>query len=331
MHAALSVIVFTVLSGAGLGAFAIVAADDLWRALGARSGLFGALAARVDPLQPWNAAAMLALLLVIAGLCASVLHLANPRNAWRSAARFRTSWLSREAVFALAFIAVATLDLVLRWRGAGAVPRGVAAVLSLALAWTVIYCTAMIYACLKPIRAWHTWRVPLNYLLLAHASGAVLVVAALEWQNAPSPMLRAIAIALVVAAALAKWEHRRYVASGADSVTLESALGVGHGVRPPGAPATVAARILDTGHSRGTFLTREFGVTPTPARRAVATWAMALGVYALPFAWLASGSTSPPLAAATCIAMLAGLLGERWLFFVDARHTVRLYHGERRT
>ncbi|MEP7063843.1 MAG: DmsC/YnfH family molybdoenzyme membrane anchor subunit [Betaproteobacteria bacterium] len=320
MHAALSVIVFTVLSGAGLGAFAIVAVDDLCRAM----------ASRVDATQPWNIAATLALLLVIAGLCASVLHLANPRNAWRSAARFRTSWLSREAVFSLAFIVVAMVDLALRWTDAGMALRGTVAVLSLLLAWTVIHCTAMIYASLKPIRAWHTWRVPLNYLLLAHASGAMLVAATLQVLGAPSPILRIIAAVLVVAAAIAKWDHRRYVASDAGRVTLEAALGVAHGVRPPGAPATVAARILDTGHSRGTFLTREFGVTATPTRRDIAWWAMAIGVYALPLAWLASGARNPALAIAACIAMLAGLLCERWLFFVEARHTVRLYHGERR-
>ena len=27
---------------------------------------------------------------------------------------------------------------------------------------------------------------------------------------------------------------------------------------------------------------------------------------------------------------LIGLLAERWLFFAEARHTVRLYHGDRR-
>src|SRR5665213_4448584 len=97
MHAALSVIVFTVLSGTGLGAIAFCAADDLCRAF----------ATRADSPQAWNVAAAVALLLVIVGLCASVLHLANPRNAWRSATRFRTSWLSREAVFAMLFIAVA--------------------------------------------------------------------------------------------------------------------------------------------------------------------------------------------------------------------------------
>jgi DMSO reductase anchor subunit len=37
--------------------------------------------------------------------------------------------------------------------------------------------------------------------------------------------------------------------------------------------------------------------------------------------------------AALSVAVLAmiGLLAERWLFFADARHTVRLYHGDART
>ena len=30
-------------------------------------------------------------------------------------------------------------------------------------------------------------------------------------------------------------------------------------------------------------------------------------------------------------ACIIGLMAERWLFFVEARHTVRLQHGERRT
>ena len=31
------------------------------------------------------------------------------------------------------------------------------------------------------------------------------------------------------------------------------------------------------------------------------------------------------------LSALAGALVERWLFFAEARHTVRLYHGDART
>ena len=83
MKPALSVIMFSVLSGAGLGALALMALADLaWRA--------GAIEAAWSPAL--TSAAAIALVLVIAGLCASTLHLANPRNAWRSLARWRSSW-----------------------------------------------------------------------------------------------------------------------------------------------------------------------------------------------------------------------------------------------
>jgi sulfite dehydrogenase (quinone) subunit SoeC len=38
-----------------------------------------------------------------------------------------------------------------------------------------------------------------------------------------------------------------------------------------------------------------------------------------------------PIAVAACLLHFVGLLAERWLFFADARHTVRLYHGDPRT
>src|SRR5262245_36860667 len=95
MKPAFSVIFFTVFSGAGLGMFALLALLDIGGSIGAASATDAH-------------AAIFGLALVVIGLCASTVHLANPRNAWRSFTRFRTSWLSREAVFALAFVAVAS-------------------------------------------------------------------------------------------------------------------------------------------------------------------------------------------------------------------------------
>ncbi len=315
MHAALSVIGFTVLSGMGLGAFAWVALADL--------GLRGLV-----PGDARFATSLVAFVLVVAGLCLSTLHLANPRNAWRAASRFATSWLSREAVFALLFCASAFAWIVARAAGADASLLAALAAVSLLLAVVVVFCTAMIYASLKPVRAWHTWRVPLNYLLLSLASGALLVAVAGAVMQSRLSSLAAIGAWLYTLAALAKLEYRHYLASGPGRVTLEHALGVDRGVRGPGAPASVAARLFDLGHSRGTFLTREFGGTPTPRARGLALLAMALAGYGLPLAWLAAGArVAGP---AVLVVALLGLVAERWLFFVEAKHTVRLYHGERR-
>jgi DMSO reductase anchor subunit len=47
--------------------------------------------------------------------------------------------------------------------------------------------------------------------------------------------------------------------------------------------------------------------------------------------WLVAGLAEWPGGAAAAVLCLAGLLAERWLFFADARHTVRLFHGDRST
>ncbi|MEP7275148.1 MAG: DmsC/YnfH family molybdoenzyme membrane anchor subunit, partial [Betaproteobacteria bacterium] len=172
MKPAFSVLFFTVLSGAGLGALALLALFDLIAAAG--------VAAALAPPRLIALAATIAWLLVAGGLGSSTLHLANPRNAWRAWSQWRTSWLSREAVVSLAFMPLAALYVACWWWGAPPIPRAALALLVLLLAWGTLFCTAMIYASLKPIRQWHTRRVPVNFLLVGHASGALVVAAVLR-------------------------------------------------------------------------------------------------------------------------------------------------------
>src|SRR5450759_1527075 len=93
MKPSLSIVFFTVSSGAGLGLLALLALGDLLEHALPSDALMRGIA--------------LALTLVAAGLASSVLHLAKPSNAWRAFSRFRTSWLSREAVFAACLAAAA--------------------------------------------------------------------------------------------------------------------------------------------------------------------------------------------------------------------------------
>src|SRR5215470_4733975 len=89
MHPAYSVILFTTSSGAGLGLLA-------WLAL---LGMADAI-----PPYRWLGLAGLgtAFLLVAGGLIASTAHLGRPERAWRAFSQWRTSWLSREGVMAVA-------------------------------------------------------------------------------------------------------------------------------------------------------------------------------------------------------------------------------------
>ena len=89
MQPALSVLFLTTLIGAGQGlAIALFLAD-----LGSRVGWLPAAGS-------WFVAlgAAVALVLTGLGLLSSFFHLGRPERAWRSATRWRTSWLSREVI-----------------------------------------------------------------------------------------------------------------------------------------------------------------------------------------------------------------------------------------
>jgi sulfite dehydrogenase (quinone) subunit SoeC len=317
MKPTFSIIFFTVISGAGLGLLSLLSLADV---------------CPIDPLpRPARTTGIaLALALILAGLASSALHLAKPSNAWRSFSRFRTSWLSREAVFAVALLGVAFVY-------GGSVAGGVRdtirvpiAALTSLLCCAVLFCTAMIYASLKPIRQWHTRWTPANYLLLGHWSGALVLLAlALTYEARPMPFVW-LAIAIGLAALAVKLAYWRAASDSTNAVTLERAIGVPEGVRPPG--MTVAqARLFDAGHSHGTFLTNEFGFTLARTHAtALRACALLLG-FGIPAVAFIAGWRNAGIAGVMAGLCIVGLFAERWLFFAEARHTVRLYHGDART
>ena len=314
MKPSLSIIFFTVSSGAGLGLLALLALADL-------------CPVELLPKSALAAGVGLGLSLVVAGLAVSVLHLAKPSNAWRALSRFRTSWLSREAVFAAALVPMASIY---GWVVLADSVQALRAVLAIAvclLAWTVMICTAMIYASLKPIRQWHTRWTPLNYLLLGHWSGALFLLLLASAYSGDASAFAWLALGIGIAALFIKLGYWRAIADDSSAPTIERAIGVREGARPPG--MTIArARLFDAGHSHHTFLTDEFGFSL--ARRhalALRVAAVALG-FVLPGAWIISGTTDWRLGLCAALLCMMGLLAERWLFFAEARHTVRLYHGD---
>ena len=308
MKPALSIVFFTAASGAGLGlAMWLLAAQ-----------LVGAVDAS-HPAAAWAAA--LAALLIVAGLLASTQHLANPRNAWRAFARVRTSWLSREAVLAVVFWPLAALHVLLSLRGSPLAAASAVAVLLLAFA--IVVSTAMIYACLKTVPRWRTWHTPAGFVVFSLGSGGLLWAAVASSGGLPVPPA-GLVLAPVLAAVLVKlaWEAK-FAARG--HATINEALAVP--LTAPRGQAQGRVRLLDAGHSHGTFLTNEFGFVLAREREGTLRVAMfaLLGPAAPLLAWAMPGAVGAWLAA---LAFAAGVLLERWLFFARAEHVVRLYHGQ---
>ena len=307
MHPAFSVLVFTVMSGAGYGLITLMIIGHL-------SGV-----AALQQRDLLLAGGGIALLLVTVGLLSSTLHLANPKNAWRAFSRFKTSWLSREAVFAVLFYPFALLYLGSIWAW-GSDVKGVVVLLgagTAALAMITLFCTSMIYASLKTIRQWNSSLTPVNYLALGLMSGSLILLAVQSvYTGAPEGLLWSVALVLIVVAGCAKSIYLFWIGKPAGS-TIQTATGF----------TQASVRLLDQGHTANSFLNDEFGYQVAADRLFVLRVLMCSGAFIVPFIlllWL------PVLGWLAALCALAGLLLERWLFFAEARHVVRLFHGEQR-
>jgi sulfite dehydrogenase (quinone) subunit SoeC len=300
MKPALSVIFFTVFSGAGLGL-------AIWTLIASTMPHH----IRMD-VATFHKAIGIAIALTGAGLFSSTLHLANRKNAIYALTRWKTSWLSREGVFALLFFPLIALHLFAIHRGYAALAL-FTLVLTITCALAILFCTGMIYACLKTVPRWNTWMTPAKYVVFGLMSGAVLFTSVLSLRPVEVGPIRTPMMALVFLA-LGVVLYFAYLLKHPHTHTIESALGVTQG----------RVRILDVGHSHSTFLTNEFGFQLARDKAHLLRWLAILWAFVIPFTLLA-WTHWYWVATVFCV---AGLLVERWLFFAEAEHVVRLYHGE---
>ncbi|MCV0397957.1 MAG: dimethyl sulfoxide reductase anchor subunit [Rhizobiaceae bacterium] len=306
MHPALSIIAFTTSSGLGYGLAVVLGLGLLDPAT---------LAAKV--------AHVIAGLLIVGGLMSSTLHLGNPQRAWRALSQWRTSWLSREGVLAIVtfvpfgLLTIATLFFDRWWMVAG--------IATALLSLVTVYCTAMIYASLKAIDAWHTPLTPASYLSFALAggftTGAAFAAMGGGWFE---PLAIVAAVALVVAwATKLMWRNRMMTVR--PTSTPESATQLG---------AIGRVRLFEPPHMNGNYLTREMGyrVARKHARKLAIIAVVAGGVLPILLLVVAiAAGTGPAQVVLAVIVVLfhaIGVVVERWLFFAEARHAVSNYYGQ---
>ncbi len=306
MNPAASVIVFTVCAGAGYGLLIVTA-------LAASLGLF---AGRGD-LVAW--ASGLAIAAIVTGLISSTLHLGRPLRAWRALGQWRSSWLAREGVAALAGLPPAALFLGLSALGVWPWLAAAAGLVAAALALVTIVCTAMISASLVPIARWRSRWTPPVYVALALQSGTLLLASFAGGRAAGSAIFDWLAVAAIAAGWALKtvyWrdrpDERLARTTGLESLERTRALAL-----EDGAP---------------TFVHREMLRTFPSERARVARLFVQIALFALPLALMAFALAGPASAAAPAtwaatVSAAFGLGAERWLFFAEARHAVGVFHA----
>ena len=305
MRPAFSVVFLTTLIGAGQGLLlAIFAADALgWPVAPSRTFIV--------------AGSTLAIMLAGGGLFASFFHLGRPERAWRSAAMWRTSWLSREVIALPLFMAATAAYGFASFKGSAAAPF--LGAFAAACAFALFYCTAMIYACMKFLQEWASRYTIANFFLMGTASGFTLA-AALAGRFAPGSLM-AFAIASIVLTAMAYFTRLASLERNAGirhKSTLQSAIGIDH----------PKIRQVSQGFTGRSFNTEEFfHHAPASVMERMPLAFLTLG-FMMPMVVVAAGlaANSFALLAFAFVLQYAGLVLERWFFLAQANHPQNLYY-----
>jgi DMSO reductase anchor subunit len=180
----------------------------------------------------------------------------------------------------------------------------------------------MIYACLKPIAQWNTHFTAPGYLIFAFMTGSVLLDAILELLGLPDRTLQFVALIAIGVGWIwkrATWRHNDGLGF---PVTLNSATGLGAG----------EVRSVEWPHTEENYLLKEMGYRvarkhATRLRQLAQLFAFGLPLVAIALAAASGGGIARVAGVLAALAQAPGILVERWLFFAEASHTVRLYYG----
>lgn len=317
MNPPFSIIFMTTLIGMGQGLFVATLFNQLYQSL-------------TQNLNPQNLffygiSATVTLVLLMLGLIASIFHLGRPERAWRSAACWRTSWLSREVIAlpaCMLFVFLyALLNLFPKWNITvfSLHFAGIIGFIGLLVTILLFVCTSMIYICLRFLQEWHTPLTFLNFMLKGLASGFVLAaVLSCFWMPSITLLYVKLAIAFCVCAATSRISSLIRNHKLKPKSTIQTALGIKN-------PAITQ---MAQGASAGSFNTREFFHRKSKLFFRSIKWIFLVMVFLIPLILLVTQLVQPHtnILILTLVIQYVGLIAERWYFFAEAKHPQNLYY-----
>ncbi len=303
MNPAYSVILFTTASGAGYGLLALL-------------GLVGFNHGPVSNPIFGLVSTAIALGLITVGLLSSTFHLGRPERAWRALSQWRSSWLSREGVVAVATY-VPAVAFAATWTNIIPAPNVIAplGLITALMCAIAVFCTGKIYSTLTTIRAWNNPRTVPVYLAFALATGGALltmIATIFDRYQIFQMIITAAATLLVIAL---KYFYWRSIDSAERTHTMAAATGLGAGVRQWEVP-----------HTSENYIMKEMGFA-VGRKHALKLRKLVLMLLVLSLAGLAACLISPWFSFLAAPLLLLAAVVERWLFFAEAQHVVTLFYG----
>ena len=310
MHPSKSIIFFTVFSGTGYGILLCLS--------------YLALVTDINFENNFKLFLMItSFVFISSGLLSSTLHLGHPERAWRSFSQWKSSWLSREGLAAIVTFLPLIIFYLLWYLDNFFYVYFLHSTSILCL--ITIYCTGQMYATLKTIPAWNNILVTPIYTINAICMGALTVYCFTRFYEFEISYLYHLTIASLTLCLFMKLIYW-YIISKKTISTASSATGLGkdNNISLFEGPHTgknflTTEMINKIKKEKGNFLRLCFSILTCilPIYMIIQEASLIIDSFILKLTFLF-----------VLIFALIGMLIERYLFFIQAKHVVSLYYGE---
>ena len=189
-----------------------------------------------------------------------------------------------------------------------------------------VYCTAKIYSSIKAVPAWHNPLVPLIYILNSIILGSIMTYTLLFFYEIKNIFLTNSLIIFSIIALFVKLLYWHSIKKKSKS-NISTAIGLGN---------KETTSFFEGPHTNKNFLSREMINKINASKSILLRIAVCIFTYITPSYYLLQRPyfvmndyiISYTLIIISIIALI-GMFIERYLFFIESKHTVSLYYGNK--
>jgi len=306
MHPAKSIILFTTISGMGYGLIISLL-------------MFQVYVGHTLSFISYFVIFIVSMILISVGLLSSTLHLGHPERAHFALTQWRSSWLSREGVFAILLYPVISIYTLLFYLNPNNISLDALSIITIFIAIATIFSTGKIYSSLRAIYSWNTVLTTFNYLALGGLTGLMLFQTLLLLMGYNVANIYYFLIILIILSSIGKilfWvrlDLNNTTTSKSTALGLESQLEV---------------NLLESPHDASNFLLKEMGYKVARKHSKKLRKIALLFAFILPLViiFLSIALNFYHTTILAFLFMIMGVFIERWLFFAEAKHSVMNYY-----
>ncbi len=311
MHPSKSIIFFTVISGTGYGIFIGLLYNFLF----------------IEILYSFNYKLILILtsfIMIVSGLLSSTLHLGHPERAWRAMSQWKTSWLSREGLAAI--ITFIPMILFYFFWIIDSELNFLFLILTCIFSILTIFCTGQMYATLKAIPSWNNPLVTPIYILNAITVGCLFVYSMNFYFNYKAYLFENFVLIIIIINFITKLIYWISIYQKPNATSIQTAVGLkSNDITFFEGPHTgnnylTSEMINYIKKNNGNFLRLIFCVFSfiTPLYVIYNYKSIVADVFILKLSMII-----------IFVLAIIGMIIERYLFFIQSKHVVGLYYGQK--